>query len=170
MRGIIACFSDSPGVRKLQPAVLDNYYENSLQEREAGMDAISKNQTGFTVLMVDDSKSIRHSTQILLSESGFSVSCAEDGFEALCKLATVKPDIILMDIMMPRLDGFHTCALIRQHSQFKKIPLILMSASDSPVDQVKAELVGAQRYIIKPFARNDLLQALRDLLPRSGQA
>jgi twitching motility two-component system response regulator PilG len=134
------------------------------------MDATSKNQTGFTVLMVDDSKSIRHSTQIILTDAGFSVHCAEDGFEALCKLAEVKPDIILMDIMMPRLDGFHTCALIRHHSEFKKIPLILMSASDRLVDQVKAELVGAQRYLIKPFTRNDLLQALQDLLAQAAQS
>jgi twitching motility two-component system response regulator PilG len=132
-----------------------------------GMDAIRKNQSasGFTVLLVDDSKSIRHGTEVLLTESGLIVVSAGDGFEALCKLAAVKPDIILMDIMMPRLDGFQTCALIKQHSQFNKIPIVLMSGSDGLMDQVKAELVGAQRYIIKPFTRNDLLNAMRELIP-----
>jgi len=131
------------------------------------MDAIRKNQNaaGFTVLLVDDSKSIRHSAEVLLTESGLIVASAADGFEALCKLATVKPDIILLDIMMPRLDGFQTCALIKHHSQFNKIPIVLMSASDGLMDQVKAELVGAQRYIVKPFSRNDLLQAVRELIP-----
>jgi twitching motility two-component system response regulator PilG len=129
------------------------------------MDAMIKSAAGVTVLLVDDSKSIRHSTEILLNESGLSVASAADGFEALCKLATVKPDIILMDIMMPRLDGLQTCALIKHHSQFNKIPIVLMSGSDSLSDQVKAELVGAQRYIIKPFSRNDLLKTLRELLP-----
>jgi len=129
------------------------------------MDAMIKSAAGVTVLLVDDSKSIRHSTEMLLNESGLSVASAADGFEALCKLATVKPDIILMDIMMPRLDGLQTCALIKHHSQFNKIPIVLMSGSDSLLDQVKAELVGAQRYIIKPFSRNDLLKTLCELLP-----
>ncbi len=129
------------------------------------MDAMIKSLEGITVLLVDDSKSIRHSTEILLSESGLVVASAADGFEALCKLAAVKPDIILMDIMMPRLDGFQTCALIKHQSQFNKIPIMLMSASDSLMDQVKAELAGAQRYMLKPFSRSELLRAIQDLLP-----
>ena len=131
---------------------------------------MTKEAAGFTVLLVDDSKSIRHSTQMLLKESGHSVSLAADGFEALCQLASVNPDIILMDIMMPRLDGFQTCALIKHHSQFNKIPIVLMSASDDLVDRIKAEMVGAQRYITKPFSRNDLLMTLRELLPAQAQA
>lgn len=131
---------------------------------------MTKEAAGFTVLLVDDSKSIRHSTKMLLKESRHSVSLAADGFEALCQLVSVNPDIILMHIMMPRLDGFQTCALIKHHRQFNKIPIVLMSARDDLVDRIKAEMVGAQRYITKPFSRNDLLMTLRELLPAQAQA
>jgi twitching motility two-component system response regulator PilG len=117
------------------------------------------------VLLVDDSRSIRQTTETLLQQCGFITAVACDGFEALCCLSEARPDIILMDGMMPRLDGFQTCALIRRHSHYRNLPVIILSGSDSLLDRVRAELAGAQRYLLKPFSRQELVQAIRELIP-----
>ncbi len=116
------------------------------------------------VLVVDDSKSIRRSTELLLCQSGYQTSTAADGYEALCSLSREQPDIVFMDAMMPRLDGFQTCALIRQSPRFSGLPVVLVSAGEALLEKVRAELAGAQRYLVKPFRREELLRAIRELV------
>jgi twitching motility two-component system response regulator PilG len=125
---------------------------------------------GLRVLFVDDSRSTRQSAETLLKQNGFITSLASDGFEALCRLTEMQPDIILMDGMMPRLDGFQTCALIRRHSRYRDLPVIILSGGDSLLDRVRAELAGAQRYLLKPFSRQELVQAIHELLPAVSSA
>src|SRR3989338_7896953 len=115
------------------------------------------------VLLVDDSLAIRHSARQILEEAGCQITLAEDGFDALCRVAALRPDIIFMDIMMPDLDGFQACALIRSRPEFGAIPVVLVSANDGVLDRARAELAGARRYILKPFRKSDLLEAIKAL-------
>ena len=117
------------------------------------------------VLLVDDSKTIRQSTESILNLYGCHTITAIDGFDALCKIGAANPHLVLMDGMMPRLDGFQTCALIRHSEKYSTLPVVLVSSKDGLLEKTKAELVGAQRYIVKPFRREDILQALRDFVP-----
>ena len=120
---------------------------------------------GTRILLVDDSRTIRESAHSLLEGSGCQLTLAENGFEALCQVAAVRPHLVFMDIAMPELDGFQACALIRSSVRHGKTPVVLVSANDGRVDRARAELVGAQRYILKPFRKADLLAAIRELLP-----
>lgn len=117
----------------------------------------------LSVLLVDDSKTIRRSAQAILDQFGCKLTLAIDGFDALCKIVEADPDIVFMDIMMPRLDGFQTCALIKNSGPYKNLPVVLLSAKDGIMEKARAELVGAQRYITKPFCRDDLASAMRSL-------
>ncbi|MDX1490870.1 MAG: response regulator [Pseudohongiellaceae bacterium] len=117
------------------------------------------------VLLVDDSNTVRQSLKQLLEASDCEISTAEDGFEALLHCAISKPDIVLMDITMPQLDGFDVCSLLRANKQFADTPIILVSANDNPFDRAKAQLLGAQAFVAKPFAERDILEALRQQLP-----
>ncbi len=116
---------------------------------------------GIKVLVVDDSKTIRRSAEMLLTKAGCEVQLAEDGFEALGKVVSFKPDLVFIDIMMPRLDGYHTCALIKNNPQFKNIPVVMLSSKDGVFDRAKGRLVGAQIYLSKPFTADELLGAIR---------
>lgn len=116
------------------------------------------------VLLVDDSRAIRHSARQILEEADCHITVAEDGFDALCRVAGLRPDIIFMDIMMPDLDGFQACALIRASPEFGAIPVVLVSANDGVLDRARAELAGARRYILKPFRKSDLLEAIKALV------
>ncbi len=118
------------------------------------------------VLLVDDSKTIRLRTESILNQYGCHTITAVDGFDALCKIGAANPHLVLMDGMMPRLDGFQACALIRHSEKYAALPVVLVSSNDGLLEKTKAELVGAQRYIVKPFRREDILQALRDFLPQ----
>ncbi|MGB4247319.1 MAG: response regulator [Pseudohongiellaceae bacterium] len=120
-------------------------------------------QPPIKVLLVDDSRAIRHSARQILEEAGCQITLAEDGFDALCRVAALRPDIIFMDIMMPDLDGFQACALIRASPEFGAIPVVLVSANDGVLDRARAELAGARRYILKPFRKSDLLEAIKAL-------
>lgn len=122
-------------------------------------------QPPIKVLLVDDSRAIRHSARQILEEVGCQITVAEDGFDALCRIAAVRPDIIFMDIMMPALDGFQACALIRASPEFGSTPVVLVSANDGVLDRARAELAGARRYILKPFRKSDLLEAIKTLVP-----
>ncbi len=139
------------------------------------MDATShalntENIPHLKVLLVDDSRSIRQSAQAMLEPMGCSITLAEDGFDALCRIAALRPDIIFMDVMMPGLDGFQACALIRASPQFGETPVVLVSGSDGLLDRARAELAGARRYILKPFRKADLLEAIAALVPTARQA
>ncbi|MBN2887403.1 MAG: response regulator [Chromatiaceae bacterium] len=122
--------------------------------------------TGTRVLVIDDSKTIRRTAESLLKKAGCEVCVAEDGFEALGKMLSFKPDLVFVDIMMPRLDGYHTCALIKGNAALKHTPVIMLSSKDGLFDRAKGRLVGAQLYLSKPFTAEELLAAVRANLPR----
>jgi len=112
------------------------------------------------VMIIDDSKTIRKSAETLLTKEGCEVLTAEDGFEALAIIAVNKPDIIFVDIMMPRLDGYQTCTLIKNNRQFRDTPVIMLTSKDSIFDKARGRIVGSEEYLTKPFTRDDLLQAV----------
>ena len=112
------------------------------------------------VMVIDDSKTIRRSAETLLKKVGCEVVTAIDGFEALAKIAEHKPDIIFVDIMMPRLDGYQTCALIKNNQTFKATPVIMLSSKDSIFDRARGRIVGSEKYLTKPFSKEDLINAI----------
>ncbi len=114
----------------------------------------------FTVMVIDDSKTIRRTAESLLRNEGFAVVTAMDGFEALSKIADYRPDLIFMDIMMPRLDGYQTCALIKHHRVFRHTPVVMLSSKDGLFDRARGRVVGSDHYITKPFTREELLAAI----------
>jgi twitching motility two-component system response regulator PilG len=116
---------------------------------------------GLKVMVIDDSKTIRRTAETLLKKQGCDVVTATDGFEALAKIAEHKPDIIFVDIMMPRLDGYQTCALIKHNRLFKQTPVIMLSSKDSIFDKARGRIVGSEQYLTKPFTRDDLLGAIK---------
>lgn len=125
---------------------------------------MSDNQTefsGLTVMVIDDSKTIRRSAETLLSKAGCNVLTADNGFEALPVISAQRPDILFIDIMMPRLDGYQTCALVKNNPNFRDIPVIMLSSKDGLFDRAKGRVVGAEQYLTKPFTREDLLGAIR---------
>ena len=113
------------------------------------------------VMVIDDSKTIRRTAENLLKKEGCEVFTAVDGFEALSKIAESRPDIIFVDIMMPRLDGYQTCALIKNNSAFKDTPVIMLSSKDSIFDRARGRIVGSTQYLTKPFTKDDLLGAIK---------
>lgn len=117
--------------------------------------------TDLTVMVIDDSKTIRRSAENLLTREGCEVITAVDGFEALAKIAEHRPNIIFVDIMMPRLDGYQTCALIKHNRVFRSTPVIMLSSKDSIFDKARGKIVGSECYLTKPFTREDLLGAIK---------
>ncbi len=128
------------------------------------MTASNGDSTNPKVLVIDDSKTVRRSAENLLKQEGFEVITAIDGYEALAKVVEHKPDVIFVDIMMPRLDGYQTCALIKNNSRYSSIPIILLSSKDSIFDKARGRIVGSQYYLTKPFTRDDLLGAINEHL------
>ncbi len=112
------------------------------------------------VMVIDDSKTIRRSAETLLKKVGCEVVTAIDGFEALAKITEHRPDIIFVDIMMPRLDGYQTCALIKNNQTFKATPVIMLSSKDSIFDRARGRIVGSEEYLTKPFSKEDLINAI----------
>ena len=117
--------------------------------------------SGLKVVVVDDSKTILRTAEVLLGEQGCWVVTASDGFESLAKIASFKPDVIFVDIMMPRLDGYQTCALIKANRQYRDIPVIMLSSKDSIFDMTRGRLAGSDKYLTKPFTKQDLLSAIQ---------
>ena len=113
------------------------------------------------VMVIDDSKTIRRTAETLLKKEGYDVITAVDGFEALSLIADHRPDIIFVDIMMPRLDGYQTCALIKNNHVFKSTPVIMLSSKDGLFDKAKGRIVGSEQYLTKPFTKDELLGAIR---------
>jgi twitching motility two-component system response regulator PilG len=116
--------------------------------------------TGIRVVLIDDSNTIRRSGEIFLSQAGCKVILAEDGFDGLSKVVDNKPDIIFVDVMMPRLDGYQTCALIKNHAEFKDTPVVMLTSKDSLFDRARGKLVGADQYLTKPFSKKSLIEAV----------
>ncbi|MFN4262738.1 MAG: response regulator [Thioalkalivibrionaceae bacterium] len=123
--------------------------------------------SGVRILVVDDSKTIRRSAETLLMRLGADVETAEDGFDALAKVARYRPHLVFVDIMMPRLDGYQTCALIKNNASFKSTPVVMLSSKDSVFDKAKGRVVGASSYVTKPFSRDELVDAVKAHLPSS---
>ena len=115
---------------------------------------------GLKILVIDDSKTIRRTAETLLVKEGCEVFTAVDGFDALAKIADHHPDIIFVDIMMPRLDGYQTCALIKHNQVFKQTPVIMLSSKDGLFDRARGRLVGSEQYLTKPFTKDELLGAI----------
>lgn len=123
--------------------------------------------TGLKVMVIDDSKTIRRTAETLLKKAGCEVFTATDGFEALAMIADHRPDIIFVDIMMPRLDGYQTCALIKHNQSFKNTPVIMLSSKDGLFDRARGRIVGSEQYLTKPFAKEELLGAIKRHVQRS---
>ena len=116
------------------------------------------------VLVIDDSNTIRRSAEMFLRQAGFEVILAEDGFDALAKISDHQPRVIFVDIMMPRLDGYQTCALIKQNPKLKSTPVIMLSSKDGVFDRARGRLAGSDRYLTKPFTKEGLIQAVQETM------
>ena len=112
------------------------------------------------VLVIDDSNTIRRSAEIFLKQGGHDVLLAEDGFDALSKVNDLSPDLIFCDILMPRLDGYQTCAIIKRNAKFSGVPVIMLSSKDGLFDKARGRMVGSEAYLTKPFTKDQLLQAV----------
>ena len=121
---------------------------------------------GLKVMVIDDSKTIRRTAETLLKKVGCDVITATDGFEALAKIADHRPDIIFVDIMMPRLDGYQTTALIKNNKVFKTTPVIMLSSKDGLFDRARGRIVGSEQYLTKPFTKEELLGAIKKHVAR----
>lgn len=119
---------------------------------------------GIKVMVIDDSKTIRRTAETLLKKAGCDVVTAVDGFEALAKITDQNPDVIFVDIMMPRLDGYQTCALIKKNHNYKNTPVILLTSKDGLFDRARGRIVGSDRYLTKPFTKDELLGAIKEHL------
>jgi twitching motility two-component system response regulator PilG len=118
------------------------------------------NESVTKIMVIDDSKTIRRTAETLLKNEGFEVIVATDGFEALSMIADHRPSLIFLDIMMPRLDGYQTCALIKHHKVFRHTPVVMLSSKDGLFDRARGRVVGSDHYITKPFTREELLAAI----------
>jgi twitching motility two-component system response regulator PilG len=126
--------------------------------------------TGLKVMVIDDSNTIRKSAEIFLAAAGCQVLLAEDGFDALAKIADHAPDVVFCDILMPRLDGYQTCTLIKKNPRFAATPVIMLSSKDGLFDRARGRLAGSDEYLTKPFTRETLLQAAANHSPQARNA
>ena len=126
---------------------------------------MDKHSSALKVMVIDDSKTIRRTAETLLKNVGCEVITAIDGFDALAKIVDHPPHIIFVDIMMPRLDGYQTCALIKSNRAFKSIPVIMLSSKDGLFDKAKGRIVGSDQFLTKPFSRDELLSAIKAHVP-----
>ena len=130
----------------------------------------SANLAGVKVMVIDDSNTIRRSAEIFLGKAGATVILAEDGFDALAKIADHQPELIFCDILMPRLDGYQTCAMIKKSPRFKEIPVVMLSSKDGLFDRARGRLVGSERYLTKPFTKDSLLQTVVEFTRPNAEA
>ncbi|HMW16502.1 MAG TPA: response regulator [Accumulibacter sp.] len=124
---------------------------------------------GVKVMVIDDSNTIRRSAEIFLVQAGCQVLLAEDGFDALAMIADHQPEVIFCDIVMPRLDGYQTCALIKKNQRFSSTPVIMLSSKDGLFDRARGRMVGSDHYLTKPFTKDSLLQTAASFAPRSAR-
>ncbi len=122
---------------------------------------MSTTGSGFKVLVIDDSNTIRRSAEIFLKQGGHDVLLAEDGFDALAKVNDYQPHLIFCDILMPRLDGYQTCAIIKRNAKFAGVPVVMLSSKDGVFDKARGRMVGSQDYLTKPFTKDQLLQTVQ---------
>lgn len=129
----------------------------TLNQEKLALDQLSD----VKVMVIDDSNTIRRSAEIFLKTSGCQVILAEDGFDALAKISNEHPDVIFVDIMMPRLDGYQTCSLIKRNARYKNTPVIMLSSKDGLFDRARGRMVGSDQYLTKPFTQETLLEAVQ---------
>lgn len=122
---------------------------------------MSISSSGLKVLVIDDSNTIRRSAEIFLKQGGHEVLLSEDGFDALSKVNDHLPDLIFCDILMPRLDGYQTCAIIKRNAKFSNIPIVMLSSKDGVFDKARGKMAGSQDYLTKPFTKDQLLQTVQ---------
>jgi twitching motility two-component system response regulator PilG len=134
----------------------------------AGADQPTVAALGAKVLVIDDSNTIRRSAEIFLRQGGHEVLLAEDGFDALAKVSDHDPELIFCDILMPRLDGYQTCAIIKRNPRFAHVPVIMLSSKDGLFDKARGRMVGSEDYLTKPFTKEQLLRAV-DAYRRSAR-
>ena len=125
--------------------------------------------SGIKVMVIDDSNTIRKSAEIFLVQAGYQVLLAEDGFDALAKIADHQPDVIFCDILMPRLDGYQTCALIKKNARLSSTPVIMLSSKDGLFDRARGRMVGSDEYLTKPFTKDSLLKTVVSHMARRHQ-
>ncbi len=125
----------------------------------------TKNLSGIKVMVIDDSNTIRRSAEIFLAQAGCEIILAEDGFDALAKITDRQPDVIFVDVMMPRLDGYQTCALIKKNTHFKNTPVIMLSSKDGLFDKARGRMVGSNEYLTKPFTKDTIITAVQRYAP-----
>lgn len=121
---------------------------------------MSDKNASVKVLIVDDSSTIRRTAETILKKEGYTVDTAEDGFKALAKVVAFKPDIIFLDIMMPRLDGYQVCSVVKSNPEFEHTPILMLSSKDSIFDKARGRLSGSEHFMTKPFSPDELLQAI----------
>jgi len=123
----------------------------------------------FKILVIDDSNTIRRSAEIFLKAGQHDVMLADDGFDALAKVSDYRPDLIFCDILMPRLDGYQTCAIIKRNPKFASVPIVMLSSKDGVFDKARGRMVGAEDYLTKPFTKDQLLKAVEQFgVPSEG--
>ena len=127
-----------------------------------GAKVVSIPSSGLKVLVIDDSNTIRRSAEIFLKQGGHEVLLAEDGFDALAKVNDFQPNLIFCDILMPRLDGYQTCAIIKRNERFSGVPIVMLSSKDGVFDKARGRMVGSQEYLTKPFTKDQLLQTVQE--------
>jgi twitching motility two-component system response regulator PilG len=143
--------------RSRWPSRFGFYYAAGEEKHHVGDIA---NPNGIKVMVIDDSNTIRKSAEIFLVQAGYQVVLAEDGFDALAKIADHQPDVIFCDILMPRLDGYQTCALIKKNARFSATPVIMLSSKDGLFDRARGRMVGSDEYLTKPFTKDSLLKTV----------
>jgi twitching motility two-component system response regulator PilG len=139
-------------------------------EGSNGVNQLEVATGGTRVLVIDDSNTIRRSAEIFLRQGGHEVVLAEDGFDALGKVSDHVPDLIFCDILMPRLDGYQTCAIIKRNPRFSHVPVIMLSSKDGLFDKARGRMVGSQDYLTKPFTKEQLLKAVEQFRPERQTA
>ena len=142
----------------------------SVEGRNVSDDKTSASQpASVRVLVIDDSNTIRRSAEIFLRQGGYEVLLAEDGFDALAKINDHEPDLIFCDILMPRLDGYQTCAIIKRNPRFHQVPVVMLSSRDGVFDKARGRMVGSDDYLTKPFTKEQLLKAVAQFRPQTAQ-
>jgi twitching motility two-component system response regulator PilG len=170
------CRQRRPGVRVVFSKWFLNIQIDNMQgdtsrnviEADQGRTVGTASGGAYRVMVVDDSRTIRRTAETLLRKEGIEVITATDGFEALGKIVDCQPDLIFLDIMMPRLDGYQTCALIKHNRIFRQTPVIMLSSRDGLFDRARGRVVGSDRHIAKPFTKEELLAVIADYRGRSG--
>lgn len=146
-----------------------NHQRTDMSEEQSNQNG-SAGLNGLKIMLIDDSRTIRRSAETMLNREGCEVITANDGFEALALIHKHEPDLIFVDIMMPRLDGYQTCAIIKNNARFQKVPVVMLTSKDGLFDKARGRIVGSDQYLTKPFTRDELLAAVRDQIKHSEPA